>query len=169
MLPDLTLSNFLNRHNIQERLHIAIGARMILQIQFDFDVYLPSRDMNLQRPLVWTQEQKKALIESVIVRRYIPPISVLYTVDDVYQVIDGKQRLSTIISYLNNEFEFCGYLYKDLPKEYQGQVNRFDLVANRLLEDYGQEITDDEKVEWFAWINFAGTKQDVEHLNRLKS
>ena len=33
---------------------------------YDFDVYLPTMKMNLQRPLVWTDEQKQAFIIAVL-------------------------------------------------------------------------------------------------------
>ena len=102
-LPSLTAKNFLTSYHIDQSVSIAQGAS-IARLTFDFDVYLPSKTMNLQRPLVWTQAQKEALIESIIVKRFIPPISAIYTDESVYQVIDGKQRLTTLIAYLNNEF-----------------------------------------------------------------
>jgi len=166
-LPSLSAVNFLNRHNIQQGICIAQGVRGILSKKFDFDVYLPSRKMNLQRNFVWTLEQKQSLIESIVIGRPIPNISAIYTNDDVYQVIDGKQRLSSLISYLKNEFQYCGFYYQDLPKEYKSQVNRFWVIADRLLEY--EPLSDDKKIEWFAWINFAGTPQDSEHLKMLKS
>ena len=167
-LPSLTTANFLTRYHVQEGCVLADRASLISQLTFDFDVYLPTRRMNLQRPLVWTQAQKEALIESIIVKRFIPPISAIYTDESVYQVIDGKQRLTTLIAYLNNEFEYCGYLHKDLPSDYKTAIQRFWLRCDRLLEPLDQRLTDNEKVEWFQWINFAGTAQDIEHLEALK-
>ncbi len=38
---------------------------------FDFEVYLPTKGTNLQRELVWTLEQKKELIKSIILEREI--------------------------------------------------------------------------------------------------
>lgn len=165
-LPSLSQSNFLSRYNIQENLCIAQG-KYILTKKFDFDVYLPTKQMNLQRDLVWTIDQKRALIESIIVKRSIPPVSVIFTVDDVYEVIDGKQRLSALISYLNNEFKYCGYYYDALPPDYKFQIERFWVTAYRLVENFNKPLTDAEKVEWFKWINFAGTPQDIEHIERL--
>ena len=121
-LPSLTAADFLDRYHIQENITIAERASTISRLKFDFDVWLPSKGMNLQRPLVWTLGQKQALIESVIIRRFIPPISAIYTIDDVYQVIDGKQRLNALISYLDNQFEFCGYFHADLPSEYRQAI-----------------------------------------------
>jgi hypothetical protein len=167
-LPPL-YSSFLSRQDIGSgQLCIAQG-KGVLNKKWDFDVYLPSRQMNLQRPLVWTLDQKRSLIESVIIRRAIPPISLIQLVDDTYQVIDGKQRLNAFIEYCRGDFDFCGYYCDDLPRDYFGQIKRYIPFAYVLFEYADAPITDDEKVEWFQWINFAGTAQDIEHLERLRN
>jgi hypothetical protein len=163
-LPDL-YDSFLKRHDIGTGDIVIARGKEILKTKLDFDVYLPSKKMNLQRDFVWTLEQKHSLIDSIIVRRHIPPISVLLTYDDIYQVIDGKQRLGTFIDYLSGKFKYCGYYYQNLPKRYCLQIDRYNVFAYRLCED---DITDEQKIEWFKWINFAGTPQDLEHLNKLK-
>jgi hypothetical protein len=84
-------------------------------------------------------------------------------------VIDGKQRLNAFIEYCRGDFDFCGYYCDDLPRDYFGQIKRYIPFAYVLFEYPDKLITDDEKVEWFQWINFAGTAQDVEHMERLKS
>ena len=166
-LPPLR-SSFLERQEIGNGdLCIAQGLG-VLRKKFDFNVYLPSKKMNLQRPLVWTLEQKRSLIESVIIRRSIPPISVVQLLDDTYQVIDGKQRLSAFIEYVQGNFSFCGFYCNDLPLEYLGQIKRHYISCYRLCE-YDKAVTDDEKVEWFQWINFAGTPQDAQHLENLNN
>lgn len=164
-LPPLR-SSFLERQGIGNGdLAISQGFA-VLKKSFDFDVYLPSKKMNLQRPLVWTVNQKRSLIESVIIRRSIPPISVIQLLDDTYQVIDGKQRLSAFIDYLQGGFDFCGYFVNDLPKDYLGQIKRHWITAYRLCE-YDTPISDEDKIEWFRWINFAGTPQDIDHMQKL--
>ena len=124
--------------------------------------------MNLQRDFIWTNLQKESLIESIILKRFIPPLSVILTVDDVYQIIDGKQRLSTLINYLEDGFTYCGYFYNELPQQYKNEINKFFITSHMLFEDYGRKIPDKVKIEWFKWINFSGTIQDEEHMNRLE-
>lgn len=34
-------------------------------------------------------------------------------------------------------------------------------------KDIGGEFTDEDKINWFRYINFAGTPQDAEHLRSL--
>ena len=43
----------------------------------DWDVYLPSYGFNLQRPFVWTVEQNRELIMSILRENFIPKISVV--------------------------------------------------------------------------------------------
>jgi hypothetical protein len=164
-LPPLR-SSFLERQDIGSGNLCIVQGKDVLRKKFDFDVYLPSRGINLQRDLCWTLAQKQALIESVIIRRSIPPISVVLTLDDVYQVIDGKQRLSAFIEYIQGGFDFCGYYFNQLPQEYYQRIQRYEICAYRLCES-NTPITDDEKIEWFQWINFAGTPQDIAHMEKL--
>lgn len=61
----------------------------------DFDILLPTKNKNLQRPLVWTLFQKQQLIISILKGIRIPSITVLVREHKHYQVVDGKQRLTT--------------------------------------------------------------------------
>lgn len=152
----------------------------------DFDVFLPTINKNLQRPLCWGLMQKQALILSVFRETYIPPICCIHikkpgSINEptTIQVIDGKQRLSTMLAYFNNEFpiEVNGqtYYFKDLSIELQKLYARFRPTVNVAYSytyadgDTTAFIADQSKLDWFELINFAGTPQDIEHLNSLKS
>lgn len=165
-LPNLNAGGVLGKYEIQKGL-ASTRIKDLPRMQFDLDVYLPSRGMNLQRPFVWSLPQQEAFIESILLRRHSPPISFIFTEEDKNQVIDGKQRISTLSRYLANEFSYCGYFYKDLPTEYKFRFDNTWLIGDRLVEPFGNPLTDDEKVEWFYWLNFAGTEQDVSHRQAL--
>lgn len=143
----------------------------------DFDVYLPTRGRNLQRDYVWSIEQKRELIWSILIGRHIPRmamINVIRSVDDVsglYQVIDGKQRLSAMLDFYKGKYDLIidgqSYYFNDLPDEYQTVISRFNFayyIVNEYLEN---RFTDEDKINWFRYINFAGTPQDAQHLNDL--
>jgi len=146
--------------------------------ELDFDVYLPSRGMNLQRPLVWTIEQKQALIESIMKGIYIPPITIVQHENEgsrsrplILKIIDGKQRLTTVISFYKGEFgiNFNGktWFFNDLSDQAKREINgcfRTDVGYSY----YDKPITDEWLVKWFEMINFAGTPQDIKHLEALK-
>lgn len=77
---------------------------MIANGKIDFDHII-------QRSYVWERKRKSALIESMILGYPIPPVFAK-RVDDgtgkrggnIYSIMDGKQRLSTVAQYLNDEF-----------------------------------------------------------------
>jgi len=143
----------------------------------DMDVFLPSIGKNLQRPLVWTQLQKEQFIISFYKGIYLPPYAVVHFragIDkpDHFQVIDGKQRLSTIISFARNEFSVTfpnnkSYFFSDLPKDFQRELRYKFLVGNVAYHYENEPMTDEQKIEWFKYINFAGTPVELEHLNSL--
>ena len=165
-------------HNPYETRKMGCILRVLKRkYKIDFDVYLPTLQKNLQRPLVWNLDQKRELIWSVFLQRDIPDLSIINRYpdegvldNDVIEVIDGKQRLHTLLSFLDNEFtiEIDGveYFFKELPKEYQIEFENYGLRYTEVLE-HAKKIPDSFKIAWFKQINFAGTPQDKEHMDSL--
>lgn len=62
---------------------------------------------DIQREYVWNRMRASRLIESLLLN---VPIPVLYFAEagDEYEVIDGHQRVSSIVRYVNNEFQLYG-------------------------------------------------------------
>ena len=139
--------------------------------EIDFDVFLPSKNMNLQRDFVWNIDQKRELIWSILMNRNIPRMAMINTEKDVYQIIDGKQRLSTMIEFYNNKFDLLidnkSYYFKELPEDYKRVISGYYFSYYIVNEDYEYIISDEEKINWFRYINFAGTPQDSEHLQKI--
>lgn len=145
--------------------------------KIDFDVYLQNKKMNLQRPFVWTIEQKRELIWSILMNRYIPRMAMINIISDdkditgTYQVIDGKQRLSAMIDFYNGKFDLViddkNYYFSELPNDYQRVISGYMFPYYIVNEDFGNQITEDDKILWFKYINFAGTPQDSEHIQKL--
>jgi hypothetical protein len=57
-----------------------------------------------QRKLVWTLEEKQKLVESVLRRYPIPAILLAEREGGDYEVIDGLQRLHTLMSFIETSF-----------------------------------------------------------------
>jgi hypothetical protein len=171
-IPELNLTNPLYFGNLQSFLR---------NYEIDFDVYLPSKGVNLQRGLVWTELQKQELIFSVFKQKFgsfngvrlVPPFHAVRIDDKSFQIIDGKQRLTTLISFYNGEFPIVfggkSYFYNDLSEQLQNAIRGFnvELIIKYHYED--DPVTDEHKIEWFELINYSGTPQEKEHLDKLKS
>lgn len=98
----------------------------------------------LQRPIgQWNQRMRSLLIHSLLVGF---PVNTIYTVEEsgIIYTLDGSQRTSTCIAYINNEFA----LSKDTPnititsnengnivkKEYEIAKKRFEKLDKEVQE-----------------------------------
>lgn len=148
----------------------------LMRCKIDYDVFLPTKGRNLQRDFCWTLLQKREIIMSILMERHIPHISLISCVTDAvdseyYQVIDGKQRLSSIIDFVNGKFtielEGQEFLFSELPIEYQRGIVHRPIKIYMVNDGFTNKMTDEEKISWFKFVNFAGTPQDVEYMNNL--
>ncbi len=74
---------------------MSIGEIMSLYRDGEIDIH-----PEFQRIFRWDNDQKSRLIESLLLRIPIPPIFVSQRSDGVWDVIDGVQRLSTILEFI---------------------------------------------------------------------
>lgn len=142
----------------------------------DWDVYLPSLGINLQREFVWELVQKREIIMSILLQRHIPKFSFVVSyakgsTEEKYLIIDGKQRLSSIFDFIDDKFSIeiddKEYLFSELPVDYQLAITKYPIRYHALYETPEKLMSDETKRSWFIFINFAGTPQDLEHLNKL--
>lgn len=160
----MDLREFQGRQNPS---HTGLLMKRIPYLTWDFDVYLDN-GKPLQRPLVWTLAQNQAFIESVFRKRHIPPVSLVIDDRDLYQVIDGKQRINALLGFNFGHFSIDvggKYYIEELPYDWKVYWGNFVLHANVV---YG-ELTDQQKLQWFDQLNFGGSPQDDEHLAWVKS
>ncbi len=84
------------------------------------ELYRLYRENNLivnrryQRKLVWTKSEKASLIESILLKYPIPLILFgKFKKDgrDMYEIIDGMQRLNSIFGFIENQFSIHGNFF----------------------------------------------------------
>lgn len=97
------------------------------------------RDMN-----VWSMEQKSFLIDTIFKNFPIPPIFLEQKINSEtgitnYDVIDGKQRLSTIIGFINNKVP--------LPKEFGNDVYGNKCLNGLFFNDIKKKAKENEDIE----------------------
>lgn len=110
-----------------------------------------------QRDYVWKKGQAEEWIEYVLNRKMLIFPITLVLIDpnsDRYEVFDGKQRMTSLIQFFNNETKRKdGGFYKDLPKEEQKRFGNKTIRITELIFE-----NNDEKEEEFKCINTKGTK-----------
>src|ERR1700722_9282405 len=67
------------------------------------DIYVP----DYQRALAWTDDKQSYFIESLILRVPIPPVF-FYEVEGRLEIVDGSQRIRTIVSFARDGFTLRG-------------------------------------------------------------
>lgn len=122
-----------------------------------------------QRRHRWSKEQRSRLVESLIMNVPIPPIF-LYEYDySKYEVMDGLQRLTTIRSFYQDEFELIGLTqwpelngrnYTALPEKIREGIDRRYLSSVILLKETAKNEEDALRLKQlvFERINSGGAK-----------
>ena len=94
---------------------------------------------DFQRSFVWKTERQSRLIESLLLRIPIPVFYVAADDKENWSVVDGVQRISTIDSYMKDEFhlnqleylsQLDGLIYSKLPRPMQRRISETPLVVN---------------------------------------
>lgn len=109
-------------------------------IQVVYDNYINNKyivNRRYQRKLVWTQQEKVAFIDSIVKNYSIPLFLLAQNTDSngmtQYEIIDGMQRLNSIVSFIENEFGI----------DYNGKISYFnvDTLASTLnLKQQGKLV-----------------------------
>lgn len=125
----------------------------------------------VQRSFVWKNTNKKnqmsMLIDSILRGFPIPPMycNCIYSTPDdkVYDFVDGKQRVLTIIKFLNDEFalvnvpvyetedgivDLNGKKFSELPENFQDIVKTYNITVN-----YYENMEQDDIEEMFRRLN----------------
>jgi hypothetical protein len=128
-------------------------------------------DPEYQRLFRWSIDQQTRFIESILLGIPIPPIFVAENSDGKWEIVDGLQRVSTILSYFgtlrslpdkNNWALSEGDLIKDLRGfKYEQLTTKIQLNIKRFvcrIEILNWNSTIDVRYELFNRLNTGGTQ-----------
>lgn len=129
-----------------------------------------------QRRTVWSPRGKSYLIDSILKGFPLPPFFIREKLlvkerRTIREVVDGQQRLRTILEFINDGFsvmkihdeEIAGLKYSQMTEEVQQQILSYPLSINTLIG------TDDSTVfDIFSRLNaYSVPLNDQEKLNAL--
>lgn len=131
-------------------------------------------DPSFQRNFVWNSRQMSELIESVIIGIPLPLIYLAESQNGSLVVVDGRQRLTTFIQFLNNEFklkglrilrELNGYSFDDLEEnnvfsKYATDIEDFQLVVQIIKYPTPDKV----RFDIFDRVNRGGTPLNKQEM-----
>lgn len=131
-------------------------------------------DEVVQRNEVWTEQQKSNLIHSALYGYYIPPVLVKDAGDGRKWFLDGKQRITTFMTFLNGDWaltkktedvyghNIAGCKFKDLPEDMQDEI-----YSKMITVVYIKNLTNEERDNMFVRLN-GGSPLTKMELTRAK-
>lgn len=106
-----------------------------------------------QRRYVWSEKAKSYLIDTIVRGKPIPKLLLsqkLQGKKNIRVVVDGQQRLRTILGFYNGDFKisrvhneaFGGYTFDSLPEKVQNEFLQYELGVDLLFDMPYEEILD---------------------------
>jgi len=142
-----------------------------LHLYQEGDIYF---DATYQREYVWSQEDVQALLTSLFTGYPIGGFSAVINKEDknrYYEVIDGKQRLISILKFMTNKVPYRvkgeTLYFKDLSQSDQRAFRGINATEIILSNKEAHPVTFMQKVEYFKRINFSGVKQSDSHKTMI--
>lgn len=124
-----------------------------------------------QRGFVWSPEQKKEYIMALLKSRAeIEPTFIQEYINEHehYEVVDGKQRLSSIFGFINDEFPLeDGTFFSQLSEKDVEKILHFNVEYTRFIS-FSDKIPYDFKLELFLEINAKGTEMSKEQIKKVE-
>ena len=130
-----------------------------------------------QRDYVWTIEQKQSFIKALVQGKTTLKPTYLYNNipvnEPIYEVLDGKQRINAVLSYMKHEFSINGLYYHDLSAVDAKKFLTIPVEYTRIKYFHPSQghitMSLRDKIELFLQINEYGQRMSDEDLEKAKS
>lgn len=124
-----------------------------------------------QRRSVWTDDDRKLLLETIFMggeigRFVLKNINMNEWNENqnyIYEIIDGKQRLLTLVAFYEDRFRYKGYLYSELSKKDKRTFNETNIAIADL-----RNISKKDTLRVFLLLNRGGKVVANDVLNHAK-
>lgn len=126
-------------------------------------------EVPFQRNHIWKNDKASMLVESIIMNVPIPPLYFAEEEDGKWLVLDGLQRLYSILNFYDNEFaltkvevleELKKMKYKDLPPKAKSLLDDGLLRVNIIKKDSHRDI----KYDIFMRLNRGAVTLNYQEL-----
>lgn len=164
-------THFAKRDSALSRLHYSNRSMYsLLSFHYLFGVDFKP---DYQRGSVWDEEDREKLLDSIFAGREIgrfvfKQLPFNRTNDDgnYYEIVDGKQRMLTLLAFYENRFPYKGAFYNDLS----ALDKNWFMDASIGVAELDQNTTRAEVLEVFLALNEGGkpvAKEVLDHAREL--
>lgn len=124
---------------------------------------------NFQRRFVWNKKQMSQFVESVILNFPLPPLYINQDINGNYIVVDGRQRITTLHQFINDEFKLQdlealrslnGKTFSELDETFQSKIEDKKLNLYLIKPSVPIEVVYDI----FYRINTKGTSLNRQEI-----
>lgn len=119
-----------------------------------------------QRGLVWSLEDKQLLIDSIFNHRSIGTFVLAKhkSTEKLYEIIDGKQRLTTLIEFYEDRFSYKGYYFSQLSMKDKSHFETNTQVSVGIIKNPSRQ----QKLQAFLAVNSRGVKVSDDVIAKVK-
>lgn len=141
------------------------GIESLIHRYYSFGVNM---DPDYQRGYVWDDTDREMLLDSIFLNADIGKF-VFSSREDYepgapdYEIIDGKQRLHTLVTFYENRWAYRGAYFNDLSPTDQ---RRF-MQHNIAFADIGR-ANEKTVMKIFLMLNRGGKQMDKEHIEKVQ-
>jgi len=152
----------------EDDVRLSYSQREVFSI---FGVYYHHAGLDLnpdyQRELVWSEEQKVALIDSIFRNIDIGKFTIIRRkfredLDHYYEILDGKQRIQALIDFYECRFKYKGKTYNDL--HWRDRLHFQHYIINWAESE---PMTDEQKYRYFLKLNVSGVPIAKKHIDKV--
>ena len=128
-------------------------------------------ETDYQRGNVWELSDKVKLIDSIFKHVDIGKFSLIRRPWDhkgkLYEMLDGKQRLTALIEFYENRFAYNGKTFYELSGMDQCHFENYPINYGELSNEQNK-ITNEQKYRYFLNLNRGGKIQDPKHIEYVE-
>ena len=117
-----------------------------------------------QRGLVWDDEKRRYLVDSIFRGIDIPKLYMELRDGDEWDCIDGHQRIEAILGFFDGAYEYQGSTFENLSDDEKAEFEAYKLTISEV-----HEIDEEEIRLLFTRLQLGVPLNSGERLNAIKS